>query len=142
MDTVLAQVIAQGQMAGIVIYVIEWLKKSKLPILSWIRVDTKNVNRVVSLVAAALVAGGVSWTYDHATGQLVVMNLTQANLARVAWAIASQMVMQQIGYDVILNRPPAALIASQSVLAGEVNVDANKVVSETVVAQTPLNRLT
>lgn len=128
MDNVLAQVIAQGQMAGIVIYVIEWLKRSKLPFLSWIHPDSKTVNRLVSLVAAALVAGGISWTYDQASGQLVIMNLTQANLAHVLWAIASQMVMQQIGYDVILNRKPQT-------------VDAQKVVTSAQHEAVPLNRL-
>lgn len=111
MDSAMGHLIAQGQMAAMVIYVIQFMKKSDLAIFKWIDSQTKNVNRLVSMVAAILVAGGITWTYDGAAGRLVFEGITQANVMNALWAVASQLVMQQVGYDVVLKKSTALPVA-------------------------------
>lgn len=112
MDTAMGHLVAQGQMAAMVVYVIQFMKNSDLPIFAWISEHTKNVNRLVSTVAAILVAGGITWTYDGEAGRLVLEGITQPNVMHALWAVASQLVMQQVGYDVVLKKPKAVVSIS------------------------------
>ena len=90
------EILAHLTLGGVVVYGIEWLKGSgKFP---WITASTKTLNRIVSLIAAAVVALGVGVTGDASHGWAISVPPLAALLAGV-WETIKQLVLQQVLYD-------------------------------------------
>lgn len=87
-----------------VVYGIEWLKQ--WPALSWISGDSKRLNRVLSALAAALLAFGINWTGDAATGWTINVPAL-AVLSAGAWEWVKQLMLQQLLYDGIAQKSGA-----------------------------------
>lgn len=89
--------------AAAIVYSIEYLKSWKA--FSWINVDSKKLNRVVSAIIALITSLGISFNYDKTTGDLIIHNLTATTLA-VVWDWAKQYLAQQILYDGVIQKGP------------------------------------
>ena len=84
---------------AIVVYGLEWLKRA-----GWCRVmtaDTGALNRLVSALAAALMAFGISATGDVATGWTIHVPSLAVLVAGV-WEFSKQFVVQQILYQSVI----------------------------------------
>lgn len=86
---------------AVVVYAIQWLKAQGW--FPWLTDDTARLNRIVSAVAAAAVAFGVSWTGDASTGWTIhVPALAMLISGFVEWA--KQYVLQQLIYDAVVQK--------------------------------------
>lgn len=84
---------------AVVVYLIEWAKRSRLmPITA----STKSINRALNVVLAAAVALGINWTFDASAGTLVITGLTWPALAHAGWEFLKQLATQQILYDGVI----------------------------------------
>ena len=81
---------------AVVVYLIQWLKA--IPQFRWISADSGVVNRVVSAIAAAMIAFGISITGDASTGWAITIP-SLAMLAGSAWEFVKQFMVQQVLYD-------------------------------------------
>lgn len=86
---------------AVIVYGIEWAKSSKLIPMD---TDTKNLNRIVSALAAAGLAAGITGTYDSTSGDLVIKNIHLTTLGLFLWEWTKQFTFQQGFYDLLLNR--------------------------------------
>jgi hypothetical protein len=68
--------------------IIQIIKTSGLKMFAWINVDSQTVNRVVGGLVAFITGLGISWSYDAATGTLVVNGLLAASISHafIQWA--------------------------------------------------------
>jgi hypothetical protein len=98
---------AHATSALAVVYAIEFLK-TKVPWLP-ITADTKKINRVLSLILAALTTVGITWHYEPDAGRLIVENLTTANLWMAGGHLLQQFLLQQVAYDKLI--APAKVVA-------------------------------
>lgn len=96
MDTDITAHLTTG---AVIVYVLEALKRSRLP---WLTSDSKSLNRFVSAVLALAAATGIAWTYDHATTEVVIRFTAQGLLTGI-WEFAKQFVTQQLIYDTAIN---------------------------------------
>lgn len=105
------ELLSQVTSAAIVVYLLQWLKKTKL--VTFITVETTTLNRMIAAIGAAIAAFGIHWTYDAsvAGGQLVITGLSFSALAHGAWHWANQFALQQLAYDAATSKavasPPA-----------------------------------
>lgn len=95
--------------AAMVVYVVEWLKSTQW--FPWLTADTKNLNRAVNCVAAALVAIGINWSFDSTAGTLVITGLTEQALVHGAYEFMKQLMAQQVLFDGIVARYKPAPVA-------------------------------
>ncbi len=91
--------------AGVVAF-IQWLKKSNLPILGWINVETGRLNRVVSVVAAALAAQGITITWERGEHTLTIAGLTLSAVLGFAWHWVQQFGLQEWIYRSAIYKAP------------------------------------
>lgn len=82
---------------GVVVYAIQMLKRANW--CTWIDADTTTLNRWIGVLAAAVTALGIHWTFDASAGQLVITGLTKAGITDAVWEFAKQYVLQQMVYD-------------------------------------------
>ena len=82
-----------------VVYGIQWLKACGW--FPWLTSDTKQVNRAVSAVLAAIAAVGINWAYDASVdgGTLIIHGLSWSALATGAWEWFKQFTTQQLIWD-------------------------------------------
>ena len=85
--------------SAVVVYGIEWLKSSGW--CPWITADTRTVNRIMSGIAAAAMAFGISWTYDPAVGGDIHIPMLSI-LIGGGYDWLKQFVMQQVIWDGVL----------------------------------------
>ena len=86
---------------AVVVYVLEWLKRA-----GWCRVisaDTGALNRLLSGVAAALMAFGINATGDASVGWTIHVP-SVAVLVAGLWEFSKQFVVQQLVYDGIVQK--------------------------------------
>lgn len=93
-----------------VVYFIQWAKTSNLPLLNWIGHDTIWLNRIVSIVLAAAVTMGISYTGDATQGWVIHVPPATA-LMGAAWEFAKQFASQQMIYDTVTKRPVVTVAA-------------------------------
>lgn len=84
---------------AVVVYLIEWAKRSKLIPIS---ASTTSINRALNVLLAAAVALGINWSFDATAGTLVITGLTWPALGHAGWEFLKQLVTQQILYDGVL----------------------------------------
>ena len=89
---------------AVVVYAIEWLKQ--WPQFRWLTADSGTVNRVVSALAAAMIAFGISATGDAATGWVIQIP-SVAVLWSSGWEFVKQLTVQQVLYDGIVQKAGA-----------------------------------
>lgn len=92
---------------AVVVYLVEWLKHQSW--CRWLTADTSTVNRVVSGVAAAAVAFGVTWTGDADTGWTIHVPMLTA-LVSGLWEWAKQWTLQQVLYDAAIKKPQVVVV--------------------------------
>jgi hypothetical protein len=83
------------------VYGIEALKRWGW--LTWIRADTKTVNRVVSFGAALVIGIGITWEGDFAHGWILHIP-PGGTLLAFAFEGLKQGAMQQVLYDGVVDR--------------------------------------
>lgn len=94
--------------AGLLTYLIEWLKKSSL--VPFITADKKTLLRWLNALSAAALAIGLHYTYtteDLAPGMMARVVLDIPSLGTVAaglWAWGKQWALQQMAYDGIVSK--------------------------------------
>ncbi len=93
--------------AGIVAF-IQWLKKSNLPIFSWINAGTGRLNRIVSVVCAAASAQGIGVTWDTEKHALTLTGLTLAAVLGFLWHWIQQFGLQEWIYRSAIYKAPNA----------------------------------
>lgn len=96
-----------------VVYAIETLKRWGA--FRWLTVDSDRLNRLVAVLAAGLVAMGISVTGDAETGWTIHVPMLSVLLAG-AWEWAKQAMVQQLLYDVVIRqkkrrRPPGEALS-------------------------------
>lgn len=102
-------------------HVIEWLKTR--PSIAWFWNGLSNRGKVIAgLLAAALPAAGISFTFQHpadATGTYVFTfaGVSAATAGRLVWSLAQNWVFQQGWYQSVIKPKP---VAGVPVVAGEV----------------------
>lgn len=85
--------------SAMVVYAIEWAKTRGF--ITWMTVDSKTTNRVVSAMAAAAVAFGIQASGDMASGWVIHVP-GAASLAMSAWEWAKQYTLQQVMYASVI----------------------------------------
>lgn len=86
---------------AVVVYGLEWLKRA-----GWCRLvsaDTGALNRLMSGVAAALMAFGISASGDATTGWVIHVPSVAVLIAGL-WEFSKQFVVQQLVYDGIVQK--------------------------------------
>lgn len=86
-------------------YVLQWLKAQ--PWAPFIQPYAPTLNRITAVAASLVTALGVTWTYDAATGQLVVSGLVLADVVRLGLSIVGNFVVQEVVYRTRLHTPKA-----------------------------------
>lgn len=84
-------------LGAVIVYFIEYLKR--WPFFRMLTPETTTLNRVVSAALAGAAAIGIGWTYDGATGTLVVTGLTWGTIVAACWEWVKQYAVQQVLYD-------------------------------------------
>lgn len=83
--------------AGLLTYLIEWLKKSSF--VPFITADKKTLLRWLNALSAAALAIGLHWAYDPDARQLVIDIPTIGTVIAGLWAWGQQWALQQMAYD-------------------------------------------
>lgn len=86
---------------AVIVYAIEWLKR--VPQLRWITTDSGTVNRIVSAIAAAAVAFGISASGDASTGWTIHIPAVSVLLAG-GWEFVKQFTVQQLIWDGVVSQ--------------------------------------
>ena len=92
--------------AAVVVYALQWLKRSSL--VSFITADTVTLNRWAGVVLAAASAVGVEAVYSSAEGTLLITGLSLAGIAQGVWHFLNQYALQQITYDAVVAKKGGA----------------------------------
>ena len=98
-------VMAHVTSGALVVYGLQYLKT--VGWCPWLTQNTKNVNRILSAIAAAALAFGITATGDASQGWVVQIPNSHALLAGV-WHFGEQLTTQQLLYDGIAQRAGAA----------------------------------
>lgn len=80
--------------SGITVFALQWLKNSKY--FPWITDEKMWLLRMLSGLAAAGTAVGISTTWNGANHELVIGGLTLAAVTAAVWAFAKQFVMNEM----------------------------------------------
>jgi len=88
--------------AAVIVYAIEWLKRSRG--FSFLAADTTTINRIVSALLAAVAAVGINWTYDSSQGVLTITGLTLVSVTATGWEWVKQFAVQQVLYDGVIQK--------------------------------------
>jgi hypothetical protein len=110
-------VMTQFTSSAVVVYLMQKVKTAKwFPLVQQGRAT---VNRMVSIVAAFLVAVGVSWTWslDQSTGThtLVITGLSVYALLHGAWHWLNQFALQETVYQATVNKVSVTTDATDSI---------------------------
>ena len=110
-------VMTQFTSSAVVVYLMQKVKTAKwFPLVQQGRAT---VNRIVSIVAAFLVAVGVSWTWslDKSTGThtLVITGLSVYALLHGAWHWLNQFALQETVYQATVNKVSVTTDATGSI---------------------------
>ena len=92
--------------AGLLTYLIEWLKKSSL--VPFITADKKTLLRWLNALSAAALAVGLHWAYDPDARQLVIDIPTIGTVVAGLWAWGQQWALQQMAYDGVVAKSTGA----------------------------------
>ena len=94
-----SEVLSHLTAGAMVVYFIEWAKKSKLT--PWLTFDTKRLNQITSALLAAIAVIGITYNYDPTIGggTLVIHGLSWSALATGVWEWAKQFCTQQLLFD-------------------------------------------
>lgn len=86
-----------------IVYIIEWMKRSRLT--PWLDIDTGTLNRITSALLAAIAAIGINWQYDPLIdgGTLIIKGLSWTAVGMGAWEWFKQFTMQQLIFDGIVD---------------------------------------
>lgn len=82
--------------AGVAVWLIQWLKSTKLA--PFIHEGTDKLNRVLSALIAALATVGIHVEFDQTGGVLTVTGLTLSAALPLVWSYLQQLVMQEVIY--------------------------------------------
>ena len=88
--------------AGLLSYIIEALKKSRL--VPWVTADKTTLLRWLNAVSALAMSVGLNWAYHADAHQLVITVPTLAAVVDGAWNWGKQWAFQQMAYDGIVSR--------------------------------------
>lgn len=86
---------------AVVVYAIEWLKQ--WPQFRWMTADSGQINRLVSALAAAAIAFGISAQGDASTGWTITIP-SAAVLAGGGWEFIKQFMLQQVIFDGVVQK--------------------------------------
>lgn len=104
------ELLSQLTSAAVVVYVMQWLKRS--PLVAFISQETKVLNRVLSGLGAALSAIGIHFAFDTSAAQAgtYVITITGVSLLAVAhgcWHWLNAVALQQLVYDAAVSHGEA-----------------------------------
>jgi hypothetical protein len=83
---------------AIAVWLIQNVKTSKVPFFSWINENTPGISRFVSVLAAALTAVGVGWSFQSDSGVLTISGLSWTALATFVWHVTKNYAFQHVMY--------------------------------------------
>ena len=111
-----SQIVSQLTSAALVVYALQWLKRSKL--FPWITAETTTLNRWVGAAAAGLSAIGIHLAFTATAGTpgsyvITVTGLTLPNVLHGVWHWANQYALQQITYDAVTSKAVTAVPAGK-----------------------------
>ena len=94
-----SEVLSHLTAGAMVVYFIEWAKKSQLT--PWLTFDTKRLNQITSALLAAIAVVGISYSYDPSAdgGTLIIHGLSWSSVAAGFWEWAKQFTAQQLIFD-------------------------------------------
>lgn len=90
---------------AVVVYALQWLKAANW--FPWITNNSKVLNRVLSAIAAALIAFGISATGDSSSGWTIHVPPLMVLLLGV-WEWVKQFVAQQLIFDGVVQKSGGA----------------------------------
>jgi len=102
----IATFISQIKVNGFASFVIQKLKDSKTPALSWISVNTPWVTRFLAVGAASLTAIGIHWTFTGST--LMVTGLSLGTIVPTLYNVAQNYLFQHAWYKLAFGGNGAA----------------------------------
>lgn len=101
--------LTQLTVSSVVVWIIKKVKEASwFPWLS--EATARNAQMAWGLVAAVITGLGIQYTFDAASGSLVVTGLTLAGMGSALWAAAQSFVVQQLVYHGVVK--PAAPTAA------------------------------
>jgi len=106
--TFAATFISQIKVGGFSAWIIEELKQSKLPALSWISANTPWVTRFVALGSATLTQIGIHMTFSGST--LVIEGLSLTAVLTAVYSIASQYLLQHFWWKTAFAAPRPMIV--------------------------------
>ncbi len=108
--TFAATFVSQIKVGGFAAWIIEELKQSKLPALSWISTNTPWVTRMVALGAATLTHLGITWTFSGST--LVITGISLAAVVTTVYNIATSYLLQHFAWKIGFATPRPVTLAA------------------------------
>ena len=93
------ELLSQFTSAAVVVYVIQWLKRSAW--VPWLTMETTKRNWIVGAAAAAVSACGIHVAYKplEADGTLIVTGLSLTSAAHGIWHLANHLALNRVTYD-------------------------------------------
>lgn len=96
-------VLTQLTTSAVITYGLEKLKESKY--FPWLTAETKNLNRLASIVLAGAGALGVHAAWDPSNHTLMITGLYWTSILHGAWDWIRSWVSQQLIYDMAVQKP-------------------------------------
>lgn len=100
--------------SAIVVYVMQAIKKSKW--LSFVEEGKPFMNRAVSIIAALFTHLGLSFTWNASNHSLLIAGLSISSIATFVWQWANHYAMQEVMYQVAVNKPSGPSLGQAAVL--------------------------
>ena len=87
---------------AVIVYALQWLKSAGW--FPWLTADTKSISRLVSIGLALVAAIGINWSYDPASGDLLIHGLRWSTVLLTGWETLKQFCTQQMIYDGVVQK--------------------------------------
>lgn len=100
---------------GIVVYLIQWLKKT--PLAPFISQYTDRLNRALAILASVLTSVGINWDFAATSGTLTITGLTLDHLAKFAFMCVQQFVIIEVIYRGAAKEKKAAFPSIEEILS-------------------------
>ncbi len=91
LHSVIGELLANGGSSLALVPALEWAKRSGLPFLKWIKIETAPL---ISVLSAILIALGIHFSFDATAGTLTITGLTLAGTGQAAFEIGKQWLTQ------------------------------------------------
>ena len=106
MDPTAVQLLgAKATAALVIVYFLNWLKKSKW--FPWVTYTSGRINHLIAVLLTAVGTIGIHASFNHDTHTLVISGLYWNSIGSGLWAWCQQYVLTKVGYHALQSKMAA-----------------------------------